>query len=438
MMRSIESEQSVLGGLMLENAAWDQIGNLVSASDFSSTKHQVIFETLCAMSVQGLPCDVVTVMEAMKKAGTLEQAGGLAYLGQLAKDTPSTANIKAYAKIVREYANRRRLVKLCEEAVTASRNEDSKHVAAQLATGIEQISLSNMGEAKSFGEVIRAAFGSIEEALERRSKGGLAGVPWGIPALDHKTGGLCAPRLIGIAARPSIGKTAMANQVALYAASHGHPGLMMSLEMDDAELGTRAISHKCRKHFSKLAFGDQSEIDGIGLITGDKGLADLKLWVDDNTFTLDGIVSRISEYRRKHKIQFAIIDYLGLIEVEGSFGTNDERIGHATRTLKKLCKRLDMPIVILIQLNRGMEKENRKPRLSDLRDSGNIEQDLDVALFLHAAPDQDTSATMVQLGLLKNRNGRKGWLLEKFEFDGQYQTFRELSDYDLAMGRVAA
>jgi replicative DNA helicase len=292
---------------------------------------------------------------------------------------------------------------------------------------LESVTATNSGGSLSFSEAFAKALEYIDDSAEAKRKGGVVGVPTGLPEIDARTGGLQQRRLIILAARPSIGKTMLANQIALMAASKGFPVGICSLEMGAEELTIRAMANRYRLNASALSFGDEGELTKLSRAIGDKSIADLPIHLDTDTTSLGGIQARLSEWKRQHDISLGIVDHIGLVEGGDNKSRNDW-LGTVSRTLKVTAKRLNIPILAVSQLNRTVEKEKRRPVLSDLRDSGNVEQDCDIALFLHVEPDAvpGVNGTPMEIGLLKNRMGRRGWINERFAFDGRTQTIREV------------
>lgn len=417
MLWSPEAEAMVLGGLLIEPELTDSVG--LMGADFFNRDNRRIFE---AIQVESNP-DIVTVTERLR--GKVSAS----YVGDIAANVASAANIQAHAGIVKDYANRRRLMEIFQAGLKAVQTEKASGIASETAARIESLNHGE-GESHSFQDVLLSAADSITSAMNARQSGGLIGVPTGIPAIDRKTGGLCAPRLIVLAGRPGLGKTALANQIALNGASRGYPVGVCSLEMGADELGTRAISNRYQLNFSKLMVGDPDEIAQAKRCLSEKPISDLPIHTDTETCSLSGIVSRITEWRRRYGIRLAVVDYLGLVET-GSDQSSYEQLGIVSRTLKQTAKRLDIAILALHQLNRSHEKENRRPRMSDLRDSGKIEQDADIAMMLHAGDSVTIGGEQeIDFGLVKNRAGRAGWFgdRERIVFDGKTQTFRQLSD----------
>jgi len=422
------SEAAVIGGLLIDNQAWWRITGRVSEQDFEADAHRKLFALIAGEIEQGRTADIITL-------GVDKPLRSLAM--QLASDSAGTANIVSYADAVRTAAQGRMALRAMLEGVAALKSEQPvREVIQSVSQALEAVGRSSIGTSMSFQEIIRAGLSAIERANERRTAGNQAGVPTGIPAVDRRTGGLHPGQLIVVAARPGVGKTALTSQIALHAASHGEPVGICSLEMSDEQLAIRAFAHKLKVNGTALKVGEDAAMQEVLKKLPESHMRDLPIWTDTSTYSLDGIVARLTEWRRKHEIHLAVVDHIGLIESEG-YGNRNDQLGNISRRLKKLAKQLDIPILAVSQLNRSVEKEGRRPRLSDLRDSGNIEQDVDVGLFLHTEADTDASeAVTVEIGLLKNRDGRKGWITTPtFQFHGPTQTFREIATpYAVQMG----
>lgn len=420
---SIEAEVAVLGGIMLSPQAWELVAPVLHAEDFYRADHQLIYRTAAALLIDGKPCDFLIVTDQLRQAGRLEEAGGQAYVASLALDNFTVANAEAYARIVAEHAKRRRVIALCAEVGDAAYGrEESAALLERLNVGLEHVGRAQSGKAKTFGQVLDIADKAISLAKEQRASGKILGAPTGIPCIDKRTGGLRRGRVYIIAARPSLGKSALLNQIGVHAVKHKHPGFIASLEMTDDELGQRAMASAAGVNVTRLSFGAEEEHNRA--CEAATPLMTLPLWVDTDTYDLAGICAQIAHAKRVNGITWAAVDHIGLVETEAYSNRNDQ-LGVITRTFKKLAKRLDIALVLLCQLNRKVESERRPPVLSDLRDSGNIEQDADVCLFLHTDALDSEALLPMKFGLLKNRGGRRGWIKKRIDFDGATQRFIE-------------
>lgn len=422
----VHAEQSVLGGLMLDNSAWDLVNGMLKVIDFTQDQHRLIYQAISTLVGQGKPVDLITLSEHLERQGQLDGVGGLKYLGRLASDTPGTSNIRSYAEVVSDKSKRRKLRELFSLGVEKIDTADLQLLTGDILSKAEVIAASDTAASLSFSEAFSRTLAYIDEASEARGRGGTVGVPTGLPALDRKIGGLQKKRLIILAARPSIGKTALANQISLFAARKGFPVGICSLEMGAEELMIRSLANTYGLNVSGLSFGDDKELTKLTHAMGQRPITDLPIYLDTDTYSLGGIVSRLSEWKRKHGIALGVVDHIGLIEGDGKKSRNDW-LGTVSRTLKVTAKRLDIPILAVSQLNRSVEKEKRWPVLADLRDSGSVEQDADACIFLHVEGDAQLTpkGLPIEIGLLKNRMGRRDWLPEQFVFDGRTQRINE-------------
>lgn len=424
MHHSTEAEQSVLGACMLVPDAFPRIQGQLEADAFYREDNRLIFSAIATLAGDGRPIDPVTVAEHLESAGTLDDAGGLVHVVALAENCPGAANVEVYAEIVKSHALRRRLAQICAD-ITNRLREPPASLIADLQSALDAIQHSGYGAALNWMDVLARADEVIQDAKQAAEKGKQAGVPTGLPALDRRIGGLPRKRLIILAGRPSLGKTALAEQIALYAARHDHPVGFCSLEMGADELGIRAFANVLEVNGTALQYGERHTVEAWTRKLSGHPMTGYPIYVDDFTFTLSGVIARAFEWRHRQKIELLIVDYLGLIE--GAPGDRKvEQLGEITRSLKKLAKRLEIPVLLLSQLNRNVEQEKRRPKLSDLRDSGCIEQDADVAIFLHSDDDSEEEGPVnVEIGVLKTRYGKRGWLPARFQFDGRTQRFME-------------
>ncbi len=423
---STDSEQSVLGGLMIRPEAAVAVFGAVAPDDFYRADHKVIAGAIRRLHDQRKPHDFIAVTEALRDSGRLNDAGGAEYIVNLAMDCAGVANIENWARILRDKALRRRVIALCAQTSEAAYRSEADDLTGMLATGVETLLKSSGSVSRKFADLLGPTEAYLKMARERRKAGGTIGVPSGLPALDQILSGFWGGRVYGIAARPGTGKTALLNQIAFHAAQRGEPGLIISIEMGAEELIIRALSAHSRKNVGRIFHGYEEETEAATKTA--VGMGDLPLWIDTDTCFLNPILASIAAHKHRHGIRWAAIDHVGLIQTE-KFNSRNDQIGHITGALKRTAKHLGIPIIALFQLSRMSEKENRRPSLHDLRDSGNIEQDLDVATFLHVdAQMRGQAVKRVHLGILKNRSGRVGWLDDtQFQFDGAVQTFREIA-----------
>lgn len=421
-MQNTEAEAALLGALINDNGAFAQIGDVVRADDFSVMENRMLFGAIAGMLRAGQPCDPVTLTDKLRGTDELRHLPS-GYLMALVQDGYAVSQAPHYANIVREHADRRRLVAAAQQVIANAQTEDSEQLRSRLSGSLSAIEHHITG-ARSFAECIESAKVRMHTAAQRRASGGTIGVPTGIPALDRFVCGFGDGQVWVIAARPGTGKSAFLAQMAAHAATRGLPGLIVSLEMGGDEIAIRSIARFAQLDVGELFRGYRETVTSC--IATANQLANLPLWIDTNTRTLDGIIARIQAMKARHGIKWAAIDHIGLIAQRGNISRNDH-IGQITGAMKHLSLTTGLPIILISQMSRAAEKEDRKPMLSDLRDSGNVEQDADGVIFMHRSMQADKKHTRVEFGILKNRNGPAGlWLKEFIQFDGATQTFKEI------------
>ncbi len=430
---SLEAEQSVLGGLMLEEAAWDKIADVLTAEDFYRHDHRLIFQAISELVANQQPVDVVTVSEHLESQGRLEEAGGLAYLGALAKNTPSAANIHAYAEIVREKAVLRALIRVGQE-ITEQAFQPQGRPVSELLDAAEQ-AVFHIAEQGARG---RAGFTNIKDLLTRavdridalfQQDNPITGVATGFADFDEMTSGLQPSDLIIVAGRPSMGKTTFAMNIAEHVAvREGLPVAVFSMEMPGEQLAMRLMSSLGRIDQHKVRTGRLEDDDWPKLTMAVGELAEAPLFIDDTpALTPNELRARARRLARENggKLGLIVIDYLQLMQVAGHSENRAGEISEISRSLKGLAKELDVPVIALSQLNRSLEQRpNKRPVMSDLRESGAIEQDADVIVFIYRdevynedSPDKGTAEIIIG----KQRNGPIGTL--RLTFLGQYTRF---------------
>jgi len=430
---SIEAERMFLGALFLAEELFSRL-NFITVDDFYRAEHREIYQAIAKLQRDGKSCDVVTVAEYLQESGVLERAGGLPYIAAL-MDEAVTVNVEAYAQIIKSRSLLRQLDQVCaltRENVKTATGKDAQTLIAETQTALDKILAATAKTDHNWIDTLTQADDAIQSAREARLAGMSHGVPTGLPSLDDRIGGYQKGRLTILAGRPSLGKTALALQTMLHAAKRGHVPGMCSLEMTIPELGIRSYANQLEVNGTALMFGDPQAVQSYTERLSNAPMLNYRIFIDDATYSLGGIVARAHEWKHKHAIDLLIVDHIGLVEADGE--SQNQKLGEVTRTLKKLAKRLNIPVLALCQLNRSVEKEKRRPRLSDLRDSGNIEQDCDVAIFLHSDEEENQSqlGVVVEIGALKTRYGRKGWLPVTFMFDGRTQKFREIANEPIA------
>ncbi len=419
---SVEAEQSVVGGLLLDNGAWDRIGDLLNASDFYRYEHRLIYEAIASLINATKPADVITVFEQLQRLGKAEDIGGLVYLNALAQSVPSAANIRRYAEIVRERSVLRKLVAASDEIATSAFNPQGRPVSQILddAEGkIFRIGEEGSRSGQSFQSMDQLVVQLIDRVNELHENGAeeVTGVRTGFYNLDTMTAGLQAGDLIVLAARPSMGKTALALNIAEHVAvKEGLPVVVFSMEMGAAQLALRMVGSLGRVDQQRLRTGALRDDEWGRLSEAVEKLAKVSLFIDES-----GSLSP-TELRARARRQARSCGQLGLIVVDylqlmtGSDGTSDENratvIGEISRALKSLAKELKCPVLALSQLNRSVESRNdKRPMMSDLRESGAIEQDADVIMFIYRDEyyNKDSKEPgIAEIIIAKQRNGPTG------------------------------
>jgi len=433
---SIQAEQAVLGGLMLDNEAWDQVADRVGDNDFYRRDHRKIFGAIKQLAGEGSPFDVVTLSEWLERNSDLADAGGLAYLGGLAKNTPSAANIKAYADIVREHSVLRQLIRVGTDIadsgyVTEGRSSKEllDHAESRVFQIAEQGARGNRGFT-SIKDLLTNVVDRIDLLMENDDP--ITGVSTGFDDFDEKTSGLQPSDLVIVAGRPSMGKTTFAMNLAENAAIKSKtPVAVFSMEMPGEQLAMRMMSSLGRIDQHRVRTGKLDDEDWPRLTSAMQILAEAPLYIDDTpALTPTELRARARRLKREHGLGMIVIDYLQLMQGSGKSGENrTAEISEISRSLKALAKELNVPVVALSQLNRSLEQRpNKRPVMSDLRESGAIEQDADVIVFIYRdevynedSPDKGTAEIIIS----KQRNGPIG--TTRLTFIGKYTRFENFA-----------
>ncbi len=407
---SVEAEQSVLGGLLLEFSAWDKVGDLLVPPDFYRREHRDIFEAIGELVAASREADVITVHERLKQTGREGAEYSLAYLNSLAASVPSAANIRRYAEIVRERATLRALISAADNMATAAFNPSGRSALELLDEAASVIGAfdrrSQRKAPRAVADLLAAAIDRYTDLAEGRAP---AGMKTGIDPLDRLlAGGLRGGKVYGIAARPSVGKSSAARAILLHLARSGITTLLLSQEMPADELADALVAEAGRVDGSTLQSGQFDDQDWGRIAEAVDTLRAIPLHVDDE----GGLtLAKVRVKARAVKgLQVLAIDYLQLLTSTLKNKTTNDEIGEISKGLKALALELNIPIVVLSQLNREVERRtDKEPVLSDLRDSGNIEQDLDVAVLMWTASEEEGSESrLVGWKVAKHRGGRKG------------------------------
>lgn len=435
MPHSIEAEQSVLGALMLDNSRLDAVLAVITEQDFYRDDHRVIFRMMLALQEAGQPLDVITLSEELHKHNELDRIGGLGYLVDMANNTPSATNILAYANIVRERSTLRQLIFVAQEIGKSGMNpagldsDDLLHLAEKRVAEIAE-DRPKEGGLVGVNDLLKATVQRIDELF--RSGSDITGVASGLTDLDQRTSGWQPGELIILAARPSMGKTALAlNFVESAMFSQKKPVVVFSMEMPSAALVMRMMSSIGRIDQGKLRNGKLTEEDWPKLSSAVAKMKDKLLFIDDtpglNPQEMRARIKRIA--REQGNPGMIMVDYLQLMQIAGSSEGRTQEISEISRSLKAIAKEFECPVIALSQLNRGVEQRpNKRPMNSDLRESGAIEQDADVILFIYRdeyyhedSPDKG----IAELIIGKQRNGEIGTC--RAAFIGKYTRFDNLA-----------
>ncbi len=439
---SVEAEQSVLGGLLLDSAAWDQIADRVAAGDFYRHDHRLIFDAIASLVERGQPCDAVTVSGFLESQGLSDQIGGLAYLGALARDTPTAANIRAYADIVRERSILRQLV-TAGNAIASSALEPEGREAREIVDDAERavFEIAERGARGTVGfqpvkNVLPAVVDRIDELYN--SPDLLTGISTGFKQLDEITSGLQPGDLIVVAGRPSMGKTTLAVNIAENAALGANKSAaIFSMEMSAESLTLRMISSLGRINQAHLRSGRLQEDDWPRIDSAMTQLSNARIFVDETpALTPTEVRARARRLKRERGLDLIVVDYLQLMQVAGTKENRATEISEISRSLKALAKELRVPVIALSQLNRSVEQRvEKKPVMSDLRESGAIEQDADVILLIYREEVYDSNTTrkgIADIIVAKQRNGPIGEV--QLTFLGQYTKFENYAPESYAEG----
>ena len=416
---SVEAERAVLGGIMLKNDAWDLVAGLVLQEDFYQTEHQLIFKTIKDLQDLGKPIDLITVQDTLEGNGDLPELvklGGKDYLTQLAQETPSVANIESYAEIIKQRSNLRKLITAVDQISKTARESDSSSSDQVIDNAEERIlSLRDDFKRSAGPKEIRDLLGPVYSFIQEANESGdsLIGVSTGFPVIDEITLGFRRSDLIIIAGRPSMGKTALALNIAENVARQtDRTVLIFSMEMSAEQVVRRFISSIANIDLQRLMRGQLQDNDWEGIDKALSVLSNKKILLDDTpALSPTELRARSRRVKRENKdLAMIVVDYIGLMQIPGKSENRVTEISEISRSLKALAKELDVPVVAISQLNRAVEsRPNKRPILSDLRDSGAIEQDADVIAFLYRHEYYDRSDLenkgKAEINIAKQRNG---------------------------------
>ena len=443
---SIEAEQAVLGGLMLDHDAWDKVSDKITEPDFYRKEHQLIYAVMAELTRKDIPFDVLTISDALKNREQLEVVGGEVYLFELSRNTPSAANIEAYAGIVRQRSVLRQLIHIGTDIAESGFKPEGREVQ-ELLDGAEQriFAIAEQGARASGPESIGDLLAlSIDRIHQLNEQGGfLTGLTTGFKDLDHKTLGLQPADLIIVAGRPSMGKTVLGMNIAEAAAiSSGKPVLVFSMEMPGIAIATRMLSSLGRIDQQRIRTGDLKTDDWERVSSSLNVLAEAKLFVDDTPgLSPTELRARARRLAKSHgQLGLIVIDYLQLMQVPGNRENRTAEISEISRSLKTLAKELNVPVVALSQLNRSLEqRQDKRPVMSDLRESGAIEQDADLIMFIYRDEvynPETAEKGKAEIIIGKQRNGPIGTTY--LSFHGQFTRFDDyISEHAYSGGSFA-
>jgi len=432
---SLEAEQSVLGGLMLDNRTWDAIADRLLAEDFYRRDHQLIFAAIAELAGRGEPSDAVTLAELLERKGQGSDTGGLIYLAAIVRETPSAANIRAYADIVRERSVLRKLISVGGE-IAASAYDPEGRQASEIVDEAERrvFEIAESGKKHGSGFVpLRQDLGAVIDRLDMlaQNSGQLTGLSTGFNRLDEMTAGLQKGDLIVIAGRPSMGKTTFALNIAENAAFGPRKASVgvFSMEMSREQLAFRMISSLGRIDQSLLRIGKLDD-DWARVNSAIEQMKTASIYIDDTgALTPTEVRARARRLKREHGLDLIVLDYLQLMTVSGNSENRATEISEISRSLKALAKELAVPVIALSQLNRSVEQRtDKRPVMSDLRESGAIEQDADVIMMIYREEVYDKNTTrrgIADIIIAKQRNGEIGDL--QLTFLGKYTKFENLA-----------
>ena len=433
--QNVDAEMSVLGGMMLSKDAIADVIEILRSADFYRPAHASVYEVVIELFGRGEPADAVTVGAELKKKGELERIGGLPYLHTLVATVPTAANAAYYARIVREQAQLRSLVEAGTRIVQLGYTTDGADVEGLINLAQSEVfAISEQRQTTDY-TTLEEIVPDLYEELERNANrdGGLDGVPTGFSELDSKLNGLRAGQMIIIAARPGGGKSTLAMDICRSAAVHNNmASAYFSLEMNRTELSMRLLAAESKVFLDRMIKGELETRDWQAIARTLDKISQAPLIVDDSpNMTMGEIRAKSRRMKQQHGIQLIVIDYLQLLTSGGkAVESRQQEVSEFSRSIKLLAKELEIPIVAVAQLNRDSERRNdRRPQVADLRESGSLEQDADVVLLIHRDDmfnkDSDRRG-LTEIIIGKQRSGPTGTL--ELEFQGQYARFAESFD----------
>lgn len=432
--QNIEAEQSILGSILLDNQALNNVLEILSVKDFYNEAHRRIFAATIELSDRNEPCDLITLTNILKNNKQLDAVGGMAYLASLVDNVPSAANAAYYAKIVKEKAILRMLIGTATEILKNSYDTSAEidQVLDKAEHAIFEISENKIRPAFfPIKDIIKDSFKTIERLYERKAL--ITGVPTGFEKIDDLTSGLQKSELIIIAGRPSMGKTAFALNIASHAAVEmGLPVAIFSLEMAKEQLAMRMLASEAKVDSHRLRQGRLGETDWPKLTIAAGRISDAPIFIDDTpAIMVLEMKAKARRLKAESGLELIVLDYLQLMRGGGNRDSREQEISEISRSLKALAKELNVPVIALSQLNRKVEdRTNRRPQMADLRESGAIEQDADLIAFiyrdeLYNKSEDNPEKGMAEIIIGKQRNGPVGTV--KLAFLEKYTSFENLA-----------
>ena len=432
--QNLEAEQSVIGGILLDNQALNSVLEVLGVEDFYSEAHRKIFAAIIELYDRNEPCDLITLSNILKSKNQLDQTGGASYLSSLSDNVPSAANIDHYSKIVKEKSILRKLIGTATDILSKSYDAgtDIDTVLDEAEHAIFDISENKIRPAFSpFKDIIKESVKTIEKLYERKEL--VTGVPTGFEKIDDLTSGLQKSDLVIIAGRPSMGKTAFALNIAQYAALEANVAVaIFSLEMSKEQLALRMLSSEAKVDSQRIRRGFLGESDWPRLISAAGRLSEAQIFIDDSSaITALELKAKARRLQSTVNLGLIILDYLQLMRGGGYRESREQEISEISRSLKALAKELNVPVVALSQLNRKLEdRTNKRPQMADLRDSGAIEQDADLIAFIYRdevyeKSEENPEKGMAEIIIGKQRNGPTGTV--KLAFQDKFARFENLA-----------
>ena len=427
---SVESEQSILGSIILDKDAIITVAETINPSDFYKEAHKIIYESMLSLNSNNEPIDLITLIEELRKEGHLDNIGGISYLTSLSTIVPTTSNVKYYANIVKEKSVMRQLIKASNEIINLGydASTDVQEILNKAEKSIFDISQEKSGDdIQPINAVLQDTFDMIEKLCTEKKE--VTGITTGFKDLNKKINGLQRTDLILLAARPAMGKTAFSLNLVQNASLKGDASVaVFSLEMSKEQLVQRMLSAQSNVELSKIKTGTLGESDWPRIIDGMAVLSEAKIFIDDTPgIKISEIRSKCRRLKMEKGLDLILIDYLQLMEGEGKNENRQQEIAKISRSLKILAKELDCPVVALSQLSRSPElRKDHRPILSDLRESGSIEQDADIVMFLYRDEyyhDDSEKKNIGEVIVAKNRHGETGNV--ELVWFGQVQKFAD-------------